>query len=107
MNEFQYYMWLFSTLYRIFYVSLFRQEYVDLLVNYKLTKSIESQYQAFHDGFYHVCGGIVLKLFQPMELMALITGNENYDWTELEKNTEYKVLIRNFDVCPQLFCIMC
>lgn len=55
------------------------------------------QYKAFHDGFYRVCGGIVLKLFQPMELMALVTGNENYNWGELEKNTEYKVLIM-FDI---------
>lgn len=67
-----------------------KQEYVDLLVDYKLNKSIESQYKAFHDGFYRVCGGIVLKLFQPMELMALVTGNENYDWTELERSAEYK-----------------
>ncbi|XP_068245605.1 probable E3 ubiquitin-protein ligase HERC4 isoform X2 [Palaemon carinicauda] len=67
-----------------------KQEYVDLLVDYKLNKSIETQYQAFHDGFYRVCGGIVLKLFYPMELMALVTGNENYDWHELEKNSEYK-----------------
>lgn len=67
-----------------------KQEYVDLLVDYKLNKGIESQYQAFHDGFYRVCGGIVLKLFYPMELMALVTGNENYDWNELEKSAEYK-----------------
>ncbi|XP_066957838.1 probable E3 ubiquitin-protein ligase HERC4 [Macrobrachium rosenbergii] len=25
-----------------------------------------------------------------MELMALVTGNENYDWNELEKSAEYK-----------------
>lgn len=68
-----------------------RQEYVDLLVDYKLNASIAKQYQAFHDGFYRVCGGDVLKLFQPMELMALVTGNENYDWAELEQNTDYKV----------------
>ncbi|KAK8730688.1 hypothetical protein OTU49_007871 [Cherax quadricarinatus] len=67
-----------------------KQEYVDLLVDYKLNKSIESQYKAFHDGFYRVCGCVVLKLFQPMELMALVIGNENYNWFELERNTEYK-----------------
>lgn len=60
-------------------------------MEYKLSSGIESQYKAFHDGFYRVCGGIVLKLFQPMELMDLVTGNENYSWAELEKNTEYKV----------------
>ncbi|KAG7177409.1 E3 ubiquitin-protein ligase HERC4-like [Homarus americanus] len=67
-----------------------KQEYVDLLVDYKLNKSIETQYKAFHDGFYRVCGCIVLELFQPMELMSLVIGNENYNWIELEKNTEYK-----------------
>ncbi|KAK3871366.1 hypothetical protein Pcinc_023478 [Petrolisthes cinctipes] len=67
-----------------------KQEYVDLLVDYKLTSSIAKQYQAFHDGFYRVCGGGILKLFQPMELMALVTGNENFNWAELEQNTEYK-----------------
>ncbi|CAL4099631.1 unnamed protein product, partial [Meganyctiphanes norvegica] len=67
-----------------------KQEYVDLLVNYKLNKSVDSQYQAFHSGFYKVCGDSVLKLFHPLELMALVVGNENYDWNELEKNTEYK-----------------
>lgn len=67
-----------------------KQEYVDLLVDYKLNSSIEQQYKAFHDGFYRVCGGIVLKLFQPLELMDLVTGNENYSWSELEANTEYK-----------------
>ncbi|XP_063853368.1 LOW QUALITY PROTEIN: probable E3 ubiquitin-protein ligase HERC4 [Scylla paramamosain] len=67
-----------------------KQEYVELLVEYRLNKSIDKQYKAFHDGFYRVCGGIVLKLFQPMELMDLVTGNENYSWSELEKNTEYK-----------------
>ena len=60
-----------------------------------MNSSIDKQYKAFHDGFYRVCGGIVLKLFQPMELMDLVTGNENYSWKELEKNTEYKVLTRD------------
>lgn len=32
----------------------------------------------------------MLKLFQPLELMDLVTGNENYSWSELEANTEYK-----------------
>ena len=64
-------------------------------MDYKLNSSIDKQYKAFHDSFYRVCGGIVLKLFQPMELMDLVTGNENYSWKELEKNTEYKVLTRD------------
>lgn len=64
---------------------------MDLLVDYRLNTSIDKQYRAFHDGFCRVWDGFVLKLFQPMELMDLVTGNENYFWTELEKNAEYKI----------------
>ncbi|XP_014677310.1 PREDICTED: probable E3 ubiquitin-protein ligase HERC4 [Priapulus caudatus] len=32
----------------------------------------------------------ILKLFQPEELMAMMVGNENYDWEELEKGASYK-----------------
>ncbi len=64
---------------------------MDLLVDYRLNTSIDKQYRAFHDGFCRVWDGIVLKLFQPMGLMDLVTGNENYFWTELEKNAEYKI----------------
>lgn len=37
-----------------------------------------------------VCGGHVMKLFKPHELMAVIIGNEDYNWEEFEQNTEYK-----------------
>lgn len=76
----------------------FRQEYVDLIVDWRLNKAIEKQYQAFHKGFHRVCGGGVLKLFQPFELMALVTGIENYDWSEFKKNTIYKASERIFNV---------
>ncbi|KAB7500915.1 putative E3 ubiquitin-protein ligase HERC4 [Armadillidium nasatum] len=67
-----------------------KQEYVDLYVDWCLNKGIENQYRAFHRGFHKVCGGGVLKLFQPIELMALVTGNENYNWQEFRQNTVYK-----------------
>ncbi|XP_076042940.1 HECT and RLD domain containing E3 ubiquitin ligase 4 isoform X2 [Oratosquilla oratoria] len=67
-----------------------RQEYADLYVDYKLNKSIEKQYRKFHDGFHRVCGSEIVKLFFPLELMALVTGNEDYDWKEFQQNTEYK-----------------
>ncbi|XP_040567809.1 probable E3 ubiquitin-protein ligase HERC4 isoform X2 [Lepeophtheirus salmonis] len=67
-----------------------RQEYINLYVDYILNKSVATQYDAFHKGFHKVCGGRVLDLFHAKELMALVVGNENYDWDELEKNTLYK-----------------
>uniref|UniRef100_A0A674IPB3 HECT and RLD domain containing E3 ubiquitin protein ligase 4 n=1 Tax=Terrapene triunguis TaxID=2587831 RepID=A0A674IPB3_9SAUR len=67
-----------------------RQEFVDAYVDYIFGKSVASLFDAFHTGFHKVCGGKVLQLFQPSELQAMVIGNTNYDWKELEKNTEYK-----------------
>ncbi|XP_024937570.1 probable E3 ubiquitin-protein ligase HERC4 isoform X3 [Cephus cinctus] len=67
-----------------------KKQFVDLYVDYILNKSVESHFQAFHKGFHKVCGGRVLELFHSHELMAVVVGNENYDWEELEKNATYK-----------------
>ncbi|XP_066590462.1 probable E3 ubiquitin-protein ligase HERC4 [Prorops nasuta] len=67
-----------------------KKQFVDLYVDYILNKSVESQFQAFYKGFHKVCGGRVLELFHSHELMAVIVGNEGYDWEELEKNASYK-----------------
>ncbi|KAM8924385.1 putative E3 ubiquitin-protein ligase HERC4 isoform 3-T3 [Pelodytes ibericus] len=67
-----------------------RQEFVDAYVDYIFNHSVASLFNAFHAGFHKVCGGKVLELFQPNELQAMVIGNTNYDWKELEKNTEYK-----------------
>ncbi|XP_029465562.1 probable E3 ubiquitin-protein ligase HERC4 isoform X2 [Rhinatrema bivittatum] len=67
-----------------------KQEYVEAYVDYIFNKSVASLFDAFHAGFHKVCGGKVLQLFQPSELQSMVIGNTNYDWKELEKNTEYK-----------------
>ncbi|NXO01064.1 HERC4 ligase, partial [Rhinopomastus cyanomelas] len=67
-----------------------RQDFVDAYVDYIFSRSVASLFSAFHAGFHKVCGGKVLQLFQPSELQAMVIGNTNYDWKELEKNTEYK-----------------
>lgn len=68
----------------------FREEYVNLYVDYIFNKSVSKPYDAFHAGFMKVCGGRVLKLFHSHELMAVVVGNENYDWHALEEVAEYK-----------------
>ncbi|KAL1117573.1 hypothetical protein AAG570_003888 [Ranatra chinensis] len=74
-----------------FYVTFFfRKEYVDLYVDYILNKGVERHFTAFRNAFLKVCGGRVLELFHPHELMAVVIGNENYDWDIFEKNTSYK-----------------
>lgn len=54
-------------------------------MDYIFNKSVASLFDAFHAGFHKVCGGKVLQLFQPSELQAMVIGNTNYDWKELEK----------------------
>ncbi|KAK5650940.1 hypothetical protein RI129_001969 [Pyrocoelia pectoralis] len=67
-----------------------KKEYVDLYVDYILNKAVSSQYEPFYHGFMKVCGGRVLQLFHSHELMAVVVGNENYDWHALEESAEYK-----------------
>ncbi|KAL7036552.1 hypothetical protein ACKWTF_008846 [Chironomus riparius] len=67
-----------------------KKEYIDLYVDYIFNKSVEKQFRGFYDGFMKVCGGRVMKLFKPHELMAAIVGNEDYNWEEFEQYAEYK-----------------
>ncbi|XP_034538361.1 probable E3 ubiquitin-protein ligase HERC4 [Notolabrus celidotus] len=67
-----------------------RQDFVNAYVNYVFNTSVAPLFECFYAGFHKVCGGKVLELFQPNELQAMVIGNTNYDWTELQKSTEYK-----------------
>lgn len=83
--------WFLYSVHVCFFIS--RQEFVDAYVDYIFNKSVASLFDAFHAGFHKVCGGKVLQLFQPNELQAMVIGNTNYDWKELEKVGENKSLI--------------
>uniref|UniRef100_A0A4W4FY63 HECT domain-containing protein n=1 Tax=Electrophorus electricus TaxID=8005 RepID=A0A4W4FY63_ELEEL len=67
-----------------------REEFVQAYLRYIFSDSVRELYSAFSGGFLKVCGGRVLSLFQPSELMAMVVGNSSYDWEELEKNAVYK-----------------
>ncbi|KAE8280426.1 putative E3 ubiquitin-protein ligase HERC4 [Larimichthys crocea] len=67
-----------------------RQDFVNAYVDYVFNTSVAPLFECFYAGFHKVCGGKVLELFQPNELQAMVIGNTNYDWTELQKSTEYK-----------------
>lgn len=62
-----------------------RPEFVSAYVDYIFNKSVAALFESFFAGFHKVCGGKVLELFQPNELQAMVIGNTNYDWKELEK----------------------
>ncbi|XP_037327022.1 probable E3 ubiquitin-protein ligase HERC3 [Pungitius pungitius] len=67
-----------------------RKEFVEAYLRYVFSASVSEQYSAFSSGFLKVCGGEILPLFQPSELMAMVVGNNNYNWEEMEKNAVYK-----------------
>lgn len=66
-------------------------------------KSVEKQYKGFHEGFLKVCGGRVMKLFKPHELMAVVVGSEDYDWNEFETHAEYKNGYTSSDPTVRMF----
>ncbi|XP_075888870.1 putative E3 ubiquitin-protein ligase HERC3 [Nelusetta ayraudi] len=67
-----------------------RKDFVEAYLRYVFSDSVSEQYSAFSSGFLKVCGGEILSLFQPSELMAMVVGNNNYNWEEMEKNAVYK-----------------
>jgi len=67
-----------------------REEYVQLTVEYLLTKSIAKQYKAFSDGFLNVCEGDPLKMFRYEELQLLVCGSPELDFKQLEEVTRYE-----------------
>ncbi|KAI5616862.1 putative E3 ubiquitin-protein ligase HERC3, partial [Silurus asotus] len=67
-----------------------REEFVHAYLQYVFSESVQELYSAFASGFLKVCGGRILSLFQPSELMAMVVGNSSYNWEELEKNASYK-----------------
>lgn len=50
-----------------------------------------------------VCGGTVMKLFRAHELMALVIGNEDYDWDAFEQEAKYKDGYSSSDPTIRLF----
>lgn len=58
---------------------------MEAYLRYVFSDSVSEQYSAFSSGFLKVCGGEILSLFQPSELMAMVVGNNNYNWEEMEK----------------------
>ncbi|KAI9298868.1 HECT-domain-containing protein [Neoconidiobolus thromboides FSU 785] len=66
-----------------------REEFVNLYVDFILNKSIERQFNAFKEGFDHVCAGSTIQLFRPEEVELLVCGSSDFDFEALEVNTQY------------------
>lgn len=53
-----------------------RHEFVGLYIKYLLDTSVARQYEPFKRGFFTVCGGNALSLFQPEEIELLVRGSD-------------------------------
>ncbi|KAJ3119928.1 putative E3 ubiquitin-protein ligase [Nowakowskiella sp. JEL0407] len=69
--------------------SLNKKSYVDAYVNWVLNESVKKQFDAFSEGFNHVCGGNALSLFRPEEIEMMVRGGTELDLKGLESVTEY------------------
>ena len=67
-----------------------RQSYVDLIVDYVLNKSIDEQFRKFKEGFFTIPTNLDMPLFRPEELSLMVAGEDELDFTALEKNTTYE-----------------
>lgn len=80
-----------------------KAEFMELYISHSFNTSVHTPFHAFKDGFERVCGGTVLPLFYAQELQAMVTGNEDYDWGELESNASYKAPYHADDLTIKLF----
>ncbi|KAK6528418.1 putative E3 ubiquitin-protein ligase [Arthrobotrys megalospora] len=68
-----------------------RREFVDLYAQYLLDTSVARQFEPFKRGFWTVCGGNALNLFQPDEIELLVRGSdEPLDVTALRAVATYE-----------------
>eukprot|EP00879_Flechtneria_rotunda_P005191 GHRR01005473.1.p1 GENE.GHRR01005473.1~~GHRR01005473.1.p1 ORF type:complete len:1380 (+),score=526.24 GHRR01005473.1:240-4379(+) len=67
-----------------------RHEYVELMVDYLLNRSIRRQFEAFAHGFKILCDGPAIRLFNACEVERLVCGNPNLDFDALERNSKYE-----------------
>ncbi|EPS36653.1 hypothetical protein H072_9786 [Dactylellina haptotyla CBS 200.50] len=68
-----------------------RKEFVDLYAQYLLDTSVARQFEPFKRGFWTVCGGNALSLFQPDEIELLVRGSdEPLDITALRAVATYE-----------------
>ncbi|KAL9625810.1 MAG: hypothetical protein Q9160_000130 [Pyrenula sp. 1 TL-2023] len=66
-----------------------KQEYVQLVVEYRLTESIKEQLENFLKGFYEIIPAEIISIFNEQELELLISGLPDIDIDDWKANTEY------------------
>ncbi|KAK8853332.1 hypothetical protein IAR55_004036 [Kwoniella newhampshirensis] len=65
-----------------------KDEYVRLVVSYRLDNSIKDQIKAFLEGFYEIIPPEIIQIFEPDQLELLISGITTVDVDELKNATQ-------------------
>ena len=66
-----------------------KKEYVKLVTEHRLTKSIEKQIQSFLEGFHEIIPKDLIKIFSENELELLISGLPDIDVDAWKNQTDY------------------
>ncbi|EME89163.1 uncharacterized protein MYCFIDRAFT_86240 [Pseudocercospora fijiensis CIRAD86] len=66
-----------------------KQEYVRLVVDYRLIKSVQGQLDNFLEGFHDIIPAELVSIFNEQELELLISGLPDIDVDDWKNNTEY------------------
>ncbi|TPX54318.1 hypothetical protein PhCBS80983_g05973 [Powellomyces hirtus] len=67
-----------------------KEEYVELVVNWRVCKRVEEQYKAFQQGFHELVPPELVAVFDDRELELLIGGIADIDVDDWKKNTDYR-----------------
>ena len=66
-----------------------KQEYVQLVIEYRLTGSVQEQLENFLKGFHDIIPAELVSIFTEQELELLISGLPDIDVDDWKANTEY------------------
>ncbi|MEW5307247.1 MAG: hypothetical protein WDW36_009655 [Sanguina aurantia] len=66
-----------------------RHQYVELLVDWVLNRSISRQFESFAAGFRMLSAGPAMRLFNSQELERLVCGSPNLDFEALQRAASY------------------
>lgn len=72
-----------------------KEEYLSLMTDWRMTRGIEQQTQAFLDGFNEVVPIEWLKYFDERELELLLCGMQEIDIEDWQRHTIYRHYTRN------------
>ncbi|XP_030641880.1 itchy E3 ubiquitin protein ligase b [Chanos chanos] len=72
-----------------------KEEYIRLVAEWRLSRGVEEQTQAFFEGFNEILPQQYLQYFDAKELEVLLCGMQEIDLTDWQRNTIYRHYARN------------